>query len=202
VKNLSVPAAPWLCLEKNAEEDETVVEAEHQSIVGQSTCLVTKLFLEGSNLVRELAKFFSDPGIEHWEHVEKFAGCLKDNEHDIRLTHMKPKEMWMMSSVCRDCGMDKESWHRASGNLHTVGGVTANWLHNAQSNVTLSVMEAKCQSMSKASQETLFSQMLIREIVCCFCPVVVLEDNTGTLFLDENQQVGRCLPSFCQRAAS
>jgi hypothetical protein len=93
VKNSSVPAAPGSCLEKNVEEDETIMETECCSIVGKSMHLVAKLFVEGWNPVRELAKCFSNPGIGHWKAVEKFAGCLKVNKHEIKLTHREPKEL-------------------------------------------------------------------------------------------------------------
>jgi hypothetical protein len=95
-------------------------------------CLVTKLLVEGSNPVRELAKFFSNPGVEHWKAVEKFAGCLKSKEDDIKLTHRKPKELPMVSSVDSNYATDKENRGSVSGNLHTMGGMIANWLCNSQ----------------------------------------------------------------------
>jgi hypothetical protein len=74
-KESSVPAIPGTCLEKNPEEKESIVETEHRSIVGKSPCLVTKLWVEGSNPVGELAKFFSNPGSEQWKALERFVGC-------------------------------------------------------------------------------------------------------------------------------
>jgi hypothetical protein len=59
-----VPATPGTCLEKKPEEKEPIMDTECRSIVGKSPCLVTKLYVEGSNPVRELAKFFSNPGSE------------------------------------------------------------------------------------------------------------------------------------------
>jgi hypothetical protein len=87
----------------------------------------------------------------------------------------------MVSSVDSNYAMDKESRGSASGNLHAVGGMTANWSCNTQS---------KHQSMSKGLQEVLFSQMLVKELGGCFFTVIVLEDNTGATFLVKNQQVG------------
>jgi hypothetical protein len=153
---LSVPAAPGTCLENKSEEDETIMEKERGSIVRKSMHLVTKLFVEGSNPVRELANFFSDPGIEHWKAVEKFAGCLKDNNQDVKLTHRKPKELRMMSSVDSNCAMDKESRRSISGNLHAMGGMITNWSCNMQSNVTLSTTEAEHQLMLKVCRKPHF----------------------------------------------
>ena len=93
------------------------METEHRSIVGKSMHLVTKLFVEGSNPVRELAKSFSNPRNEHWKAVEKFAGYLKENEDDIKLTYRKPKELRMVSSVDSNYATDEESRRSVSGNL-------------------------------------------------------------------------------------
>ena len=190
IKKSTVPATPGTCLEKNPEGEETLMESEYRSIVGKSMYLVCKLFVEGSNPVRELAKFFSNPGVQHWKAAEKFAGYLKENEENIKLTYRKPKELRMVSSVDSNYATDKESRRSVSGNLHTMGGMITNWLCNTQSNVTLSVTEAEYQSMSKGLQEVLFSQMLINEIAGCVHMAIILEDNTGAIFLVKNQQVG------------
>jgi hypothetical protein len=190
VKKSSVPATPGSCLEKNAEDKETIMETECRSIVGKSMCLVTKLLVKGSNPVRELAKFFSNPGVEHWKAVEKFAGYLKSKEDDIKLTCRKPKELRMVSSVDSNYATDKENRRSASGNLHTMGGMIANWLCNSQGCVTLSTTEAECHSASKGLQEVLFSEMLVRELSGVFLTAIILEDNAGAMFLVKNQQVG------------
>jgi hypothetical protein len=70
--------------------------------------LVTKLFVEDLNPVRELAKYFSNPGVEHWKAVEKLTGYLKDNEDDINLTYRKPRELWIVSSIDNNYATDKE----------------------------------------------------------------------------------------------
>jgi hypothetical protein len=44
--------------------------------------------------------------------------------------------------------------------------------------------------MLKGLQEVLFSQMLIKEIGHCFCAAIILQDNTGAMFLVKNQHVG------------
>ena len=175
VKESSVPATPGTCLEKKAEEETAIMETEYRSIVGKAMYLVTKLFVEGANPVRELSKFFTHPGIEHWKALEKFVGYLKKNEEDIRLTYRKPKELRMVSSVDSNYATDKETRRSVSGNLHTMGGMITSWLCNTQSNVTLSVTEAEYQSMSKGLQEVRFSQMLIEEIAMCSTKLLSLK---------------------------
>jgi hypothetical protein len=147
--------------------------------------LVTKLYVEGSNPVRELAKFFSDPGSEQWKALERFVGYLKENEDDIKLAHRKPKELRIVSSG------DKGDRRSMSGGLHMLGGMITNWNCATQKSVTLSSTKAECVSMAKGLlQETLFSQMLLKEIGHCELSAVMLEDNAGAIFLVKNQQVG------------
>jgi hypothetical protein len=126
LKEASVPATTGTCLEKNPEEKEPIVETEHRSIVGKSLCLVTKLCVEGSNPVRELAKFFSDPGSEQWKALERFVGCLKENEDDVKLACRKPKEPRIVSSVDSNCAKDKGDRRSISGGLRTLGGMITN----------------------------------------------------------------------------
>ena len=72
---------------------------------------------------------FSNPGVEHWKAIEKFAGYLKDNEHDIQLKYGKPKELRIVSSMdTSNYDTDKEDHHSVSGTLHTVGGMLTNWM--------------------------------------------------------------------------
>jgi hypothetical protein len=190
LKGSSVPATPGTCLEKNPEEKEAIMETEYRSIVGKSLYLVTKLYVEGSNPVRELAKFFSNPGVEQWKALERFVGYLKENEDDIKLTYRKPKELRIVSSVDSNYATDKGDRRSISGGLHTMGGMITNWNCTTQKSVTLSSTEAEYVSMSKGLQEILFSQMLLREIANTELEAVMLEDNTGAIFLVKNQQVG------------
>jgi hypothetical protein len=177
-----VPATPGTSLEKNPTEKEPIVETEHRSIVGKSLCLVTKLCVEGLNPVRELVKFFSNPGVEQWKALERFVGCLKENEDDIKLTHREPKELRIVSSVDSNCATDKGDRWSISGGLHTLGGMLTNWNCTTQKSVTLSSAEAEHVSMAKGLQEMLFSQMLLKEVANCELSAVMLEDNTAELF--------------------
>jgi hypothetical protein len=164
LKESSVPATPGTCLEKNPEEKEPIVETEHRSIVGKSPCLATKLYMEGSNPARELAKFFSDPGSEQWKALERFVGHSKENEDDVKLACRKPKELRIVSSVDSNYATDKGDRRGISGGLHTLGRMMTNWNCATQKSVTLSSTEAECVSMAKGLQETLFSQMLLRKL--------------------------------------
>jgi hypothetical protein len=42
--------------------------------------LVTKIFGEGANQVRELTRHFANPGEAHWKALDLFVGYLKANK--------------------------------------------------------------------------------------------------------------------------
>lgn len=137
LKGSSAPATPGTCLEKNPEDEEAIMETEQRSVVGKSSCLVAKLCVEGSDSVRQLAKSFSNPGEEQQKALERFVGCLKENEHDIELTCRKPKEPRIASSVDSNCATDKGDRRSASGGPHALGGVNTSWHCMTQKSVTL-----------------------------------------------------------------
>jgi hypothetical protein len=116
-----------------------MMDSEYCLVVGNFVYLVTKLFVEGSNPVGELAKYFSNPGVGLWKAVEKFTGYLKDNKDDIKLTSRKPRELRIIISADSNYVMAKEDCRSVSGALHTLGGTLTNcWLRKTQSNVTYS----------------------------------------------------------------
>jgi hypothetical protein len=151
LKNASVPASvpvtPRVGLEKNPEGSETIIESEYCSVMGKALNPVTNFFVQGSNLVRELAKHFSNPGEEDRKAIKKFVGYLKEYQDDIKLTYRKPRELHVVSSVDSNYVMDKDDRRSVSGALHTVGGMLTNWMCKTQSNVLLSSTQTKFQSM-------------------------------------------------------
>jgi hypothetical protein len=82
VKSFSTPGLIGETFTKNTDEDPTRINA-YCSIVGKIMYLVTKIFPEGANTVRELTKHFSNPGEEHWKALQRFIGYLKANKEDI-----------------------------------------------------------------------------------------------------------------------
>jgi hypothetical protein len=191
IKESRVPAEAGIGLAKNPEGCDPIMESEYRSIVGKALYLVTKLFVEGSNPVRELAKHFSNPGKEHWKALEKFVGYLKKIQDDIKLTYRKPRELRVVSNVDSNYATDKVDRCSVTGILNTVGGMLVSWMSKTQPTVTLSSCEAEYTAASICCQEILFCQMLLREIAYSVDPAIMLEDNTGAIFLIKNQQVSQ-----------
>jgi hypothetical protein len=188
-KEYNTPGTPGISLLKNTAE--TVDAEKYRSIVGKYMYLVTKIFPEGSNTARELTKHFSNPGLEHWKELERAVGYLKKNENDVKLTYRKPREMRAVANVDSNYATNKDDRRSVSGAFFTVGGTLTNWMSKTQTSVTLSSCEAEYVAVALATQELLFMQMLLKELGECEYPGVILEDNTGAIFLVKNQQVGQ-----------
>jgi hypothetical protein len=185
----NTPGTPGESLPKNT--GEMVNEEKYRLIVGKIMYLVTKLFLEGSNPAREMAKHFSNPGEAHWKEVERFVGYMKGNIDEIKLTYRKPREMRVMAMVDSNYATNKDDRRSVSGAIYTTGGTITNWMSKTQPSVTLSSTEAEHYSMVSAVQEIRFTQMMLGEIFESIEPAIIFEDNTGAIFLVKNHQVGQ-----------
>jgi hypothetical protein len=176
-------------LEKN--EGEPQDAEKYRSIVGKIMYLVVKLFVEGSNAARELARHFSNPGPEHWEAVARLVGYIKLHANDIKLTYRKPMDMRAVCNVDSNYATDKEDRRSVTGAIYTVGGTITNWISKTQASVTLSSTKAEYMPCTTAAQEIIFTQMLLEELGMATKPGIILEDNTGAIFLVKNQQVSQ-----------
>ena len=87
---------------------------------------------------------------------------------------------------------NKENRKSVSGYILTLGGCLVNWVSKTQATVALSSTEAEYIAASTCATEIKFIQMLLEELTpnANMKPAVLLEDNTGCLYLIENQTVG------------
>ena len=76
-----------------------------------------------------------------------------------------------------------------SGALHTLGRMLVSWLCKTQDVQALSSTEAEYIAAALAACEMKFLQMLLEEIHYVEKPGILLEDNTGCIFLIQNQSV-------------
>jgi hypothetical protein len=187
-KEYSIPGTAGLCTMKWCEDP--IEHTMYRRIVGKIMFLVVKVFPEGANAARELARHFSNPGPMQWEELGRYVGYLKSMESEIRLTYRKPKELRALSYVDSNYATDKEDRRSVSGGIHTVGGTIINWMSKTQASVTLSSTEAEYGSLASGATQVKFVQQLLEEIAECKTPGIILEDNTGAIFLVKNQQVG------------
>jgi hypothetical protein len=187
-KNYVIPGTAGVCTSKWVSDP--MEHTMYRRLVGKIMFLVVKIFPEGANAARELARHFSNPGPMHWDELARYIGYLKVMESEIRLIYRKPKEMRALSYVDSNYATDKEDRRSVSGGIHTVGGTIINWMSKTQSSVTLSSCEAEYGSLASGATQVKFVQQLLEEIAECKTPGIIMEDNTGAIFLVKNQQVG------------
>jgi hypothetical protein len=70
-----------------------------------------------------------------------------------------------------------------NGHLYTVGGTIMSWMSKTQQTFVLSSCEAEYISLASGAQEVEFLQMLLSKIMYCVELGILLEDNTGAIFL-------------------
>ena len=78
---------------------------------------------EGANAARELSRFFSNPGEEHWKSLQQFAGYLRQHKDKIKLTLRKPREMRVGINVDSNYATNKENRRSVSGAIYMLGGM-------------------------------------------------------------------------------
>jgi hypothetical protein len=151
-KEYKIPATAGLCADKWIEDP--MEHTMYRRIVGKIMFLVVKLFPEGANAARELARHFSNPGPIHWSEFGKYVGYLKSMEEEIKLTYRKPKVVRALSYVDSHYATDEEDRRSESGGIHTVGGTIINWLSKTQASVTLSSTEAEYGSLASGATQS------------------------------------------------
>jgi hypothetical protein len=186
-KQLTTPGTPGMSMIKN--DGDPLNETDYRKIVGKIMYLVCKLMPEGSNAARELSRHFGNPGEIQWKELERFVGYLKANKDKIKLTFRKPKAMRVVSNVDSNYATNKDDRKSVSGALHTLGGMLVSWLCKTQDVQALSSTEAEYIAAALAACEIKFLQMLLDEIHYVEKPGILLEDNTGCIFLIQNQSV-------------
>jgi hypothetical protein len=67
----------------------------------------------------------------------------------------------------------------------------SNWTSKKQKAVTLSSTEAENYTLSECSQESIFTQSLLKELTIIRQTAIIYEDNLGAIFLTKNQQVSQ-----------
>jgi len=141
--------------------------------------------IEGCNASRELARYFTGPK------EEQYICGLSQGKHILKITYRKPRELRIVGNVDSDYATNKSDQRSVSGCIMTLGGGTiTNWFSQTHRSTTLSSTEAEYCALATGAQEVVFQTMLLGEITGQRNPAILLEDNTGAIFLVKNQQVG------------
>jgi hypothetical protein len=110
----------------------------------------------------------------------------------VELCLMKPHDMKVYAYVDSNYATNKDTRKSVTGYIVTIGGCLISAALKTQPSVTLSSTEAEYVAASMCATEIKFVQMLLEELmpIAQVRPATLFEDNTGAMFLMENQAVG------------
>lgn len=191
VKLVKTPGFPGTTLTKSTDEEPERLD-EYRSYVGKILHYVKKISPECSNAIRELATHMSNPNKEHWRAIERIIGYLKHKSRNggHSIVFRKPRELRVIAYCDSNYATNPDDRKSVTGNIVTIGGTVTNWLSKKQPIVTLSSTEAEYVAATVTTQEVRFTQMLLDEIATNVLPGILMEDNTGCIYLVKNAQVG------------
>ncbi len=150
-----------------------------------------KIMPECGNAVRELASHMDNPGEAHWRAMERLIGYIANHE-PATLILRKPRDLKVYGYVDSNFATNKDNRKSVTGYVLTIGGCLVSFSSKTQPSVTLSSTEAEYVAASTCATEIKFIQMLMEEVMPweTIRPATILEDNTGAIYLMENQAVG------------
>jgi len=169
------PGAPNSVLDKNPGE---VLHIYRRSLVGKIMFFATKIGPKMCNQVRDLARYMSNPGEEHWVALGRLIGYMKGMEIKGMILR-NPVDLRTVSLIDSDFAKDPVTRKSVGGELYNLGGcLTAN-SSKGEKSISNSTAEAEYKSLSNGGREAKFQQMLLEEIAYVKTPGILLEDNEG-----------------------
>ena len=188
-KPAKTPRFPGETLTKN--EGDEVDKESYRKLLGRLMWFTRKLMPEALNAIRELAMYMGNPGREHWRAMGRLVGYIAGHDK-VELRLIKPRDLKVYAFVDSNYATNKETRKSVTGYFVTIGGCLVSAASKTQPSVTLSSTEAEYIAASMCATEIKFIQMLLEELMPTeeTRPATLFEDNTGAIFLMENQAVG------------
>ena len=133
-----------------------------------------------------LARFQSNPGIDHWKALLHVVGYIK-NTIDFGLTYSRDSEISPMAYVDADYGGCRDTRRSTSGYVFIMAGGAVTWSSKRQATVALSTVEAEYVAMSRCAQQMLWMHSWLSEAEIEYTlPGVIKGDNWGAIALTKN----------------
>ena len=133
-----------------------------------------------------LARFQSNPGIDHWNALMHVIGYIK-NTLDFGLTYYRDCELTPTAYVDADYGGCKDTRRSTSGYVFTMAGGAVTWSSKRQATVALSTVEAEYVAMSRCAQQMVWMQHWLDEVAMEHSlPGIIKGDNRGAIALTKN----------------
>jgi hypothetical protein len=133
-----------------------------------------------------LARFQSNPGIDHWNALLHVVGYIR-NTIDYGLTYYRDSELSPTAFVDADYGGCKDTRRSTSGYVFLMAGGAVTWSSKRQATVALSTVEAEYVAMSRCAQQMVWMHSWLSEAEIEYTlPGLIKGDNRGAIALTKN----------------
>ena len=133
-----------------------------------------------------LARFQSNPGIDHWNALMHVMGYIK-NTLDYGLTYSRDSDLSPVAFVDADYGGCKDTRRSTSGYVFMMAGGAVTWSSKRQATVALSTVEAEYVAMSRCAQQMIWMHSWLSEVAVEYSlPGLIKGDNRGAIALTKN----------------
>ena len=133
-----------------------------------------------------LARFQTNPGLDHWNALMHVIGYIK-NTIDYGITYSRDMDLSPIAYVDADYGGCKDTRCSTSGYISTMAGGPVTWSSKRQATVALSTVEAEYVAMSHCAQQMVWMQNWLSEAKIEYTlPGVMKGDNRGAIALTKN----------------
>ena len=175
------------------EEKEFMKDKPYQEVVGSFMYLVVGTRPDLQNFIRDVSRFSTNPGIQHWKALVRGLRYLSNTKrYGILLGKSESPYVDRLLSAYSDADFAncKDTRRSVSGYITFVFGSPISWMSKKQSLVTLSTTEAEYVALSKCVQELLYLRNILEELGFQNKePIVVYEDNQSCIKISNNPEL-------------
>ena len=133
-----------------------------------------------------LARFQSNPGLDHWNALMHVIGYIK-NTMDLGLTYSRAFDISPVAYADADYWGCRDTRRSTSGYVFMMAGGAVTWSSKCQATVVLSTVEAEYVLMSRCAQQMLWMHSWLDEVnIKYLLPGIIKGDNQGAIALMKN----------------
>ena len=163
-KPVSSPVNPDIKLIAYENSDVVCNQHMYQAVVGSLLYLSTQTRPDIAYAVSSVARYCANPTKDHWTAVKRILRYLKGTcNYGLLYRKDAPAELTGYSDA--DWAGDVGDRKSTSGYIYLLGGAAISWKSSKQSCVALSTTEAEYITLSSASQEAIWLQQLMSDLL-------------------------------------
>jgi antitoxin component of RelBE/YafQ-DinJ toxin-antitoxin module len=171
-------------------------QTKYRSVVGTLLYLVKHSRPDISNPVRELTKVLDGATLTHWKAMIRVIKYVIDTKIlPLKLEHNFSKDNKILVEAYSDSEFagDRETRASVYGFVIFVCDAPISWKSRSNKSVTLSSIKAEYYGASETAKEIFVKNIIesINELTCLQLPIALRMDNTGAIYLENNQTTGQ-----------